>query len=69
LEDRAAFEARVQELKQQYEGQDVPRPPYWTGNRVVPSSIEFWLDMPYRLHDRTVFERVGDGWQSYKLYP
>ncbi len=48
---------------------EIPRPPYWTGFVLRPSQIEFWQDRPYRLHDRLVFERSGDGWQRGRLYP
>jgi pyridoxamine 5'-phosphate oxidase len=48
---------------------DIPRPDYWSGFRVIPSVIEFWQDKPFRLHDREVFTRAGNGWEITKLYP
>ena len=47
----------------------VPRPPFWSGFRVVPERIEFWLQKPFRRHQRILYERVGEGWQKRWLYP
>ncbi len=48
---------------------DIPRPPHWSGFRLAPRSIEFWVNRPFRLHDRLCYERSGDGWQKRRLYP
>ncbi len=69
LDRRETLEARVAALEARFPGDDIPRPPHWSGFRVRPDSFEFWQDMPYRLHDRTVFTRAGDGWTTEKLYP
>lgn len=69
LDDRATFEARFDEAKARFDGQDVPRPPFWGGYRVIPSRIEFWQDRAHRLHERRVFEADGDGWRQGLLYP
>lgn len=69
LKDRATFEAALAKAEKEYEGKDVPRPPYWRGYRLVPARIEFWLDQPNRLHDRFVYTREDDGWAVQRLYP
>ncbi len=69
LPSRAEFERRVAALDAQYPGDTIPRPVHWSGFRVTPESIEFWQDMPFRLHDRRVFTRDGNGWRRTALYP
>lgn len=69
LAARADLEAGVAEFDGRFPGEEVPRPEHWSGTRVVPARIEFWRDMPFRLHDRLVFERDGDAWRTHRLYP
>ncbi len=73
LADRATFEAAIGEAAARHPGEAVPRPPYWTGFRIAPESLEFWQDRPFRLHDRVRFTRAdGDssaGWERARLYP
>lgn len=70
LESRYALEKAVAEYTLKYAIGEIPRPPYWSGFRIVPRRIEFWRDMPFRLHDRSVFHaEAGGGWRTEKLYP
>jgi pyridoxamine 5'-phosphate oxidase len=69
LPARSVFEERLAELERRYPGNDVPRPPHWSGFRVLPARMEFWQAAEFRLHDRTVFTRDGAGWAVGKLYP
>ena len=69
LDSRATLVGRVAALEARYVLGDIPRPPHWSGFRVAPARFEFWQDMPFRLHDRAVFERHGAGWGESRLYP
>jgi pyridoxamine 5'-phosphate oxidase len=70
LPDRSDLENRLAEADARYPGDEVPRPVYWSGYRVLPDLIEFWQDMPYRLHDRMVYRRVSEqAWHTTRLYP
>lgn len=69
LDRRETFEARFDDVKARYEGQDVPRPPHWGGYRVTPERMELWEDRAHRLHHRRLFLRDGAGWTETLLYP
>lgn len=70
LEGRFALERAVAEYTARHAIGEIPRPPYWSGFRIVPKSIEFWHDRPFRLHDRMVFSRRDDGgWEKSRLFP
>lgn len=69
LESREALEQAVLRETARFEGRDVPRPERWSGWRVIPESVEFWRDRPYRLHDRLRFERDGQAWRRTRLWP
>jgi len=64
----ALFE-REREMEARFAGREVPRPPHWSGFRLVPARIEFWNNMPDRLHERLLYIRSGDGWRTEVLYP
>jgi pyridoxamine 5'-phosphate oxidase len=71
LESRMAFEKAVALYTAKYAIGAVPRPPNWSGYRVLPLILEFWHDRPYRLHDRIEFRRndLGAAWSKTRLYP
>lgn len=69
LAERAVFEARFAEVEARFAEKPVPRPPHWSGFRVVPQRIEFWEDRDHRLHHRRVFTRMDGGWNEGLLYP
>ncbi|HEY0026677.1 MAG TPA: pyridoxamine 5'-phosphate oxidase [Allosphingosinicella sp.] len=70
LDARGTFEARFEEVKARFDGGDVPRPPRWSGFRVVAERIELWNDRAHRLHERRLFTREGDGsWREGLLFP
>lgn len=71
LESRLAFEKAVAFYAAKYALGTVPRPPNWSGYRIIPLRIEFWHDRPFRLHDRIEFVRENPGapWSKTRLYP
>lgn len=70
LENHFEFEAAIAKYTAKYALSAVPRPPFWSGFRLVPSSIEFWENRPFRLHMRHIYEK-GDNsiWRKKELYP
>ena len=70
LEDRQTLMGKVDEYREKYGEEDIPRPPNWSGFRIMPVEIEFWQDGDYRLHDRVKFTPDGQGgWSGQRLYP
>ncbi|MEX2201403.1 MAG: pyridoxamine 5'-phosphate oxidase [Dongiaceae bacterium] len=69
LEGRFALERRVAEFTAKFGLGNIPRPEFWSGFLLVPDCIEFWEDRTFRLHDRLVFRRDGEGWSTGHLYP
>jgi pyridoxamine 5'-phosphate oxidase len=71
LESRLAFEKAVALHGAKYALGTVPRPPHWSGYRIVPMKMEFWHDRPFRLHDRIEFRRadLGEAWTKVRMYP
>jgi pyridoxamine 5'-phosphate oxidase len=70
IPDREWLHARVAEAEARFGDEDVPRPPYWGGYRLVPDAIELWQGQPSRLHDRAQWRLDGDGaWREERLSP
>ncbi|MBH1997739.1 MAG: pyridoxamine 5'-phosphate oxidase [Sphingomonadaceae bacterium] len=69
LASRDVFMARFDDVAARFEGGDVPRPPHWSGYRLIAERIEYWQDREHRLHERRLFERDGNGWREGLLYP
>jgi pyridoxamine 5'-phosphate oxidase len=66
---RFELEARVAKYAALFTLGAVPRPPHWSGYRVIPDCIEFWEDRPFRLHMRFLFRRTPDGWTAQEIFP
>jgi len=69
IESRDILEERVRGLDREFDGRDVPLPPFWGGYRLLPARIELWQHGEDRLHDRFTYERSGDGWTRSRLSP
>lgn len=69
LSSRQELEARVADVEARYAEQPIPRPPYWSGYRLLPDRVEFWFGREYRLHDRIVHLAGDQGWSELRLYP
>ncbi len=68
LATRKELEARVAELEERFP-ERVPRPPHWSGYRIIPSSIELWSAGDGRLHERERYELRSEGWCHFLLNP
>jgi len=69
MADWSEFDERIKTISKDFEGQEIPRPPFWSGFRVAPKKIEFWEEGEFRIHTRLLYERQLDCWLLKKLYP
>lgn len=66
---RAVLLRRFAQCKLKFAGKPVPRPPHWSGFRLVPTRIEFWKSQPFRLNERVLYQKEGTCWSKTLLYP
>ena len=69
LKNRSELLKKVKIIKEKFANKLIIRPPHWTGYLVIPNLIEFWQDMPHRLHDRVEYKITESGWEARNLYP
>ena len=69
LNSRSELIDNIKKFEKKYEDQDIPRPSHWNGYLVKPQLIEFWQEMPFRIHDRVVYTLFNNKWKIKKLYP
>lgn len=69
MSEEGILETRIADYESVFEGREVQRPDWWSGYRVVPQTVEFWVNRPFRLHDRKRFVRDGESWTTETLYP
>ena len=70
LDKRETFLDKIKEFEKKYpDTNNVPRPPYWSGWRLIPNEIEFWVDGEGRIHERLIYKNTGGKWSKEILYP
>ncbi|MEO1135808.1 MAG: pyridoxamine 5'-phosphate oxidase [Pseudomonadota bacterium] len=69
LESKFALEKQVASKTAKFGLGEIPRPDHWSGYRLIPNQIEFWVNRPFRLHERLQYDRKGGGWTKQRLYP
>ena len=69
LENREKLISNFKNYKKKFADNNIPRPNYWSGYNVIPRIIEFWQEMPFRLHDRIEFTNIDNKWVGKKLFP
>lgn len=69
IPSREFLKKRLEKLEQEYEGKEVPKPPYWGGYKVIPLEFEYWQGRPNRLHDRIYYSKENDNWKMDRLAP
>ena len=69
LKDRSELLKKVEIIREKFTNKSIVSPPHWTGYLVIPNLIEFWQNMPHRLHDRVEYRKTESGWESRNLYP
>jgi pyridoxamine 5'-phosphate oxidase len=69
LDKRSTLISRIKQYEEKYKNVDIPRPPYWSGYRIVPETIEFWSEGDHRLHTRLLYSKTPNGWEKELLYP
>lgn len=69
LDKRNTLISRIEEYEAQYKNTGIPRPPHWSGYRVIPETIEYWNEGDHRLHTRLLYSRILSGWEKELLFP
>ena len=69
LSSRDELIERIREFEKEYKDKDIPRPSHWNGYLITPHLIEFWQEMPFRIHDRVLYFKSDNSWKIKKLYP
>ena len=69
IKGKEELEERVKQVTEQFKGKDIPRPPHWGGYRLIPTQIEFWVEKKFRLHERLLYIKNHDHWETKILAP